>query len=68
MKVTLYRLNRLYLEIYMYRHMHNMYITTMKIRGHELETARRGIREGLERGKGRGKWCNYIIISKTKQK
>lgn len=33
----------------------HMYITTRKIRGHELETARRGIREGLERGKGREK-------------
>lgn len=35
-----------------------------RIRGHEFERKQRGIWEGLERGKKRGKQCDWILIPK----
>ena len=46
-----------------------VYVPTInENRGHELEKdQRRGICEGLEGGKGGGKWCNFIILSIKKE-
>ena len=50
----------------MYTYMH---VTTInEKRGHEFKIEQAAVygREGLYRLKGRGKFCNYIIISKIK--
>jgi hypothetical protein len=45
-----------------------MYVTIInEKRGHEFQRKKGGIiLESLERNKGRGKLCNYIIISNSK--
>lgn len=39
----------------------------MEKEGINLKDRKEGIQQGLKGGKGRGTWCNYIIISKKKK-
>lgn len=57
-KYVSYRLSRLCLGIYIYTHAYNN-----NERGHRLKM----YMEGFETRKGKGKWCNYIIISEIKE-
>jgi hypothetical protein len=60
----------MYLERYIcifLRHTHTSQLLTLKEQW-ILKRAKNNIREGLERGKGKGSFCNYIIISKRRFK
>lgn len=49
----------------MHIHIHtHMLEQLMKKGGQEFEKEQGGIWEGLGGGEGRGKWCDYILISK----
>lgn len=66
-QITLYGLNKLYSGIHAYTYTYAITINKKKKDVMSLKVSTEEYMIGLKGGKGRGKYCSYIIISKIKK-